>query len=115
LAEWRHVGPKFTWNRDATPLIDGEPTSPFVRTALVGDATSPLTHFGAAGLQFINADYTVTLSRLPRGPFIGLAALTHYSHAGVATGTATIFDEHGPIGSSVATALADTRFALPPR
>ena len=115
LAQWRQFGPKFTWNRDTTALVEGEPTSPFVRVALAGDATSPLTHFSAAGLQFINADYTLTLSRLPRGPFVGLAAMTHYSHAGVATGAATIFDEQGPIGSSVATALADTRFALPPQ
>ena len=44
-------------------------------------------------MQFINADYTLTLSRLPEGPYLGLAALTHYSHAGVATGVATIVDE----------------------
>ena len=50
---------------------------------------SSLTHYGAEGLQFINADYTLTLSRLPQGPYLGLAALTHYSHAGVATGVAT--------------------------
>jgi hypothetical protein len=44
---------------------------------------------------------------------VGLAALTHYSHAGVATGVATIFDRHGPIGSGIATAIANPGFRPP--
>ena len=59
-------------------------------------------------------DYTITLSRLPEGVYIGLAAVTHYSHAGVATGVATLFDENGPIGSGMATALANPGFTPPP-
>jgi hypothetical protein len=39
--------------------------------------------------------------------------MTHYGHAGVATGTATLFDEKGPIGSGMATALANPGFAPP--
>ena len=86
--------------RDVKPLIDGEPLTPFIRAAMAGDMASSLTHYGTEGLQFINADYTLTLSRLPEGPYLGLAALTHYSHAGVGTGTATIVrpprpDRHG--------------------
>jgi hypothetical protein len=77
---------------------------------MAGDMVSSLTHYGTGGLKFINADYTLTLSRLPEGPYVGLAALTHYSHAGVATGV----DQFGPIGSGVATALANPGFA-PPR
>ena len=80
---------------------------------MAGDMASSLTHYGTGGLQFINADYTLTLSRLPEGPYLGLAALTHYSHAGVATGVATIVDQHGPIGSGVATALSNPGFAPP--
>ena len=80
---------------------------------MAGDVTSSLTHSGASGLHFINADYTLTLSRLPEGEYIGLAALTHYSHAGVATGTATMFDRLGPIGSGVATAWSNPGFRPP--
>jgi hypothetical protein len=111
LSGWQHAGPKYIWVRDIRPLVEGEPLTPFVRAAMAGDMTSSLTHYGAAGLNFINADYTLTLSRLPDGPYIGLAALTHYSHAGVATGVATMVDQFGPIGSGVATALASTGFA----
>ena len=80
---------------------------------IAADITSSLSHCGTDGLQFINADYTVTLSRLPEGVYIGLASMTHYGHAGVATGVATLFDEAGPIGSGMATALANPGFTPP--
>ncbi|WP_246216857.1 thioesterase family protein [Mycobacterium botniense] len=107
--------PKYAWVRETKVLVDGEPLTPFTRAAMAGDVTNPLTHWGTKGLQFINVDYTLTLSRLPSGPDIGLAALTHYSHAGVAAGAAMLFDQHGPIGNGMATALADTRFRPPRR
>jgi hypothetical protein len=114
VTEWRHDGQKFAWVRETKLLVDDEPMSPFTRAVMAGDVTSSLTHWGTDGLQFINADYTITLSRLPEGVYIGLASMTHYGHAGVATGVATLFDESGPIGSGMATALANPGFAPPP-
>lgn len=114
VTEWRHHGQKFAWMRETKFLVDDEPLSPFTRAVMAGDVTSSLTHWGTEGLQFINADYTITLSRLPEGVYIGLASVTHYSHAGVATGVATLFDEAGPIGSGMATALANPGFTPPP-
>ena len=90
------------------------PLTPFTRLAFVGDITSSLTHWGTGGLRYINADYTVTASRLPDGEFLGLAAQSHYGTAGVATGAATLFDQHGPIGTSSALALAQTADAFKP-
>ena len=113
LSAWQHAGPKYIWVRDIRPLVAGEPLTAFTRAAMAGDMASSLTHYGTGGLHFINADYTLTLSRLPEGPYLGLAALTHYSHAGVATGVATIVDQFGPIGSAVATALANPGFDPP--
>lgn len=112
--EWRHGGQKFAWVRETKSLVDDEPLSPFTRAAMAGDVTSSITHWGADGLQFINADYTLTLSRLPEGPYIGLAAVTHYGHTGVGTGVATLFDKAGPIGSGMATTLANPGFTPPP-
>jgi hypothetical protein len=110
LSGWQHDGPKFVWLRDIKPLIDGEPMTAFTRAAMAGDVASSLTHYGTDGLHFINADYTLALSRLPEGPDIGLAALTHSSHSGVATGTAVMFDRRGPIGTATATALGNPGF-----
>lgn len=114
VTEWRHHGQKFVWLRETKLLVDDEPLSPFTRAVMAADVTSSLTHWGTEGLQFINADYTITLSRLPEGVYVGLASVTHYSHAGIATGVATLFDETGPIGSGMATALANPGFRPPP-
>jgi Acyl-CoA thioesterase N-terminal domain/Acyl-CoA thioesterase C-terminal domain len=107
MTEWEQShSQKFAWTRVFRPMVQGHPLTPFVRLAFVGDITSSLTHWGTGGLRYINADYTVTASRLPDGDYLGLAAQSHYGTAGVATGAATLFDRHGPIGTSSALALA---------
>jgi len=105
---------KFAWTKLFRPMVHGYPLTPFTRLAFVGDVTSSLTHWGTGGLRYINADYTVTASRLPDGEFVGLAAQSHYGSAGVATGSATLFDRHGPIGTSVALALGQPADAFQP-
>jgi len=113
--EWEQAhSQKFAWTRLFRPMVHGHPLTPFTRLAFVGDVTSSLTHWGTGGLRYINADYTVTASRLPDGEFLGLAAQSHYGTAGVATGTATLFDRHGPIGSSTALAVAQPADAFRP-
>jgi acyl-CoA thioesterase len=113
--EWEQShSQKFAWTRLFRPMVHGHPLTPFTRLAFVGDITSSLTHWGTGGLRYINADYTVTASRLPDGEYIGLAAQSHYGTAGVATGSATLFDRHGPIGTSSALALAQPAEAFQP-
>ena len=106
-------GEKFTWLRLAQPLIQDEPLTPFTCAAMAADVTASLVNWSSDGLKFINADYTVTLSRLPEGPVIGLAAQGHCSHDGIATGSATIFDQQGKIGNSVSVSLAQAGFRPP--
>ena len=107
---WQHDGPRFAWLREIRPLVDDEPLTPFVRAAMAVDVTASLTGFSKSGLGFINADYTLTLCRLPVGPYVGLGGLTHYSADGIAVGSASLFDAHGPIGSSLTTAAANSNF-----
>jgi acyl-CoA thioesterase len=115
MTEWEQShSQKFAWARVFRPMVQGHPLTPFSRLAFVGDITSSLTHWGTGGLRYINADYTVTASRLPDGEYVGLAAQSHYSTAGVATGAATLFDRHGPIGTSSALALAQPAEAFQP-
>ena len=109
--EWATTtGPKYTWLHETRPLIDDEPMTPFTRAAMAADITASIANWGTQGLQFINADYTLTLSRLPEGPHIGLASLTHYSHDGVATGSAVLVDHKGPIGSGASVSIAHSGF-----
>jgi hypothetical protein len=97
------------WIRADRPLVAGEELSPFVRVALAADEGSPVAHRGETELEFINADYTLTLSRDPIGEFIGLSAGGHVSRDGIAVGHATVHDEKGPIGFSRSTAVANVR------
>jgi acyl-coenzyme A thioesterase PaaI-like protein len=107
---WQYDGPRYAWVREIRDLVDGEQMSPFVRAALAVDVTASMSNFTASGLGFINADFTLTLCRLPVGPYIGLAALTHASAGGIATGTAALYDADGPIGAGVTTAAANPNF-----
>jgi acyl-coenzyme A thioesterase PaaI-like protein len=107
---WQHDGPRYAWIREIRSLVDDEQVTPFVRAAMAVDVTASLTGFSKSGLGFINADYTLTLCRLPDGPYVGLAGLTHYSAEGIAVGSASLFDVHGAIGSSLTTAAANSNF-----
>ncbi|GBG37420.1 hypothetical protein NJB14197_00440 [Mycobacterium montefiorense] len=111
--DWDITGPKYTWLHETRPLIDDEPLTPFSRAALCADVTAAIANWGSNALEFINVDYTLTLSRLPEGPHIGLAALTHYSDDGVANGSAVVVDHLGPVGSAVSVSIAHSGFRPP--
>ena len=98
------------WIRQTRPLVGGEPLSPFVRVALAADEASPVAHRGENDqLEFINADYTLCLSRDPVGEVIGLESGGHASDDGVAVGHCTMHDVEGPIGFSMTGAVANIR------
>ncbi|MFD6856339.1 acyl-CoA thioesterase domain-containing protein [Rhodococcus sp. NPDC060090] len=105
-AEHQNASRKRLWARQL-PVVVGEEMSPFVRTATVGEATSLVTNWSDRGVGFINADLTLTLSRLPVGPEVGVEADHHISADGISVGTSVLFDRLGPFGSGTVTALAD--------
>jgi len=107
-------GEKFTWLRLTQPLFDDEPLTPFTRAAMAADVTASLVNWSSEGLKFINADYTLTLGRLPEGPMIGLASQAHCAYDGIATGSAVVFDQRGKIGASSSVSVAQSGF-LPPQ
>jgi hypothetical protein len=102
-------GGRRAWIRETRELIAGESLSPFVRAALAADTASPLAHSADSGLEFINADYTLCLSRLPLGDALGLDASGHTSEEGIAVGHCTVHDLVGPIGYCMTTAVANRR------
>lgn len=120
LQRWRFTADgdptrRRVWLQEVCPLVAGEPMSPFVRAALAADMASPLAHGGDGDLEFINADYTLYLSRLPAGEYIGLESGGHASEAGVAVGHCTVHDRTGPIGYSVTAAVANPGVRPPGR
>ncbi|ADT99101.1 acyl-CoA thioesterase domain-containing protein [Mycolicibacterium gilvum] len=92
---------------DGIRVVAGETNSPFVRAAMVAEATSLVTNLGTAGIGYINGDLTVALSRLPVDDWVGIQADSHHAADGLAVGTATLFDSRGPFGAGMTTAIAN--------
>lgn len=105
---WPGAGRRRMWLRETCELVAGEVNSPLVRAALAADSASPLAHASDTGLAYINADYTLYLSRLPLGDVIGLESGGHTSAEGIAVGHCTMHDTKGPVGFCMTTAIANT-------
>lgn len=99
---------KILW-QSLPPLVAGEPITSFQRAAIFGDSTNLVCHWGSEGAGYINADVTVTLSRLPIGDELGLRADNTIASAGISIGSATLYDRTGPVGTCVVTTLANAR------
>ncbi|WP_110207004.1 acyl-CoA thioesterase domain-containing protein [Nocardioides daejeonensis] len=99
---------KTIWN--TVPwIVSGEQPSGFAAAAAVADSTTLVTNWGTAGVNYINADVTLTLARRPVSPEIGLCALDHTSYDGVSVGSALVFDREGPLGTSIVTAVSNAK------
>ncbi len=97
-----------TW-QTGVPVVAGEERSVFQSVASIADATSMVTNWGSAGVEFINTDISLALSRRPVSHEIGLRAVDHVAADGIAVGTAEVFDRGGALGSATVTALANAR------
>lgn len=95
------------WTHEHGRLVDGEALSPFVRAAMSADVASPLANSGDDGLHYINADYSLSLAREPRGGWIGLEVAQHLPGEGVALGACTLYDLDGAFATSTTVALAN--------
>jgi hypothetical protein len=89
------------------PLVQEERPTPFQMIAGVADLTSLVVNWGTAGVQFINADIDLVLTRLPVSMEVGLSAIDRSEGDGIAVGTAVIFDREGRLGSASVVALAN--------
>ena len=97
------------WMREVRELVEGQPLTPFVRAAMAADFTNPLGNSGDRGLEFVNADYTLYLHRLPIDEWIGVEVAAHHSANGIAVATCSLYDQHGAIGHSAVTGIANRR------
>ncbi|HEX5369715.1 MAG TPA: thioesterase family protein [Dehalococcoidia bacterium] len=98
---------KRAWLRETRQLIDGIELTPLVRVAFASDFTNPFANSGSEGLQFVNADITLYIHRLPRTEWLGFEVVAHHAEAGIAVGECLIHDEVGTIGRSLVCALAN--------
>lgn len=108
FAEHQNPGRKQMW-QTTLPVVLGEATTPFQGLAGAADSTSMVVNWGSEGVQHINTDITLSISRLPVGREVGISALAWHAYDGIATGTAVIFDRQGVLGTSTVTSLANAK------
>lgn len=97
------------------PLVEGEVPTPLEHAAVVADAANLTSSWGSAGVEYINADVTLALTRLPDpGDGAGLAATSRVESEGVATATTTMFDRRGALGAVTVSCLANGHEAVNP-
>jgi hypothetical protein len=106
--EHQNAGRKASWN-SSFPVVSGEVLTGFQAAASIADGASMVTNWGTGGVEYINTDIALTLSRPPAGTEIGLLATDRVEHDGIAVGTATMFDREGPLGTVIVAALANAR------
>lgn len=88
-------------------VVEGSAASAFVRAVVAAEATSLVGNLGTKGIGYINGDLTVAISRLPVGAFIGVQGDSHWSSDGIAVSGSTLFDDIGPFGIGMVTAVAN--------
>ena len=102
----QNISRKRVYHRTVDVVAGSVPT-PFVRAVVAAEATSLVTNMGTRGIGYINGDLTVALSRLPVGEFVGVQADSHWCSDGISVGGATLFDDDGPFGIGMVTAVAN--------
>lgn len=104
----QNAGRHYSWQVGVTTVL-GEPMTTFQAVASMADSTSMVTNWGDRGVEWINADINLALTRRPVSLEIGLATIDHVAHDGVAVGTAEVYDREGTFGIANVTALANAR------
>ena len=108
FGDHQNSGRKLVW-QTALAVVVGEKPTPFQGLAGAVDTTSMVCNWGDRGVEYINTDITLAISRPPVSQEVGLAAISRSAHDGIAVGTAVVFDREGVIGTSTVTSLANAR------
>ncbi|RZT86905.1 thioesterase superfamily protein [Pseudonocardia sediminis] len=114
-APHRNATRKAVWHLPEA-LVDGETPTPFQRIATVADSSNLAGSWGSHGVEFINADLTLTVTRLPPDDGgIGIIAEGRNQGDGIAVAHTSLFDRTGLLGTVVLSTLANGAAAVDPR
>ena len=104
------AGPASAWFNLGRQVVGGEETSPLGHAVSAADLCSGISAVvDLRAWSFINADLTVLFWRVPRPPWILLAAKTHVGDRGTGVARGMLSDVEGPFGSCEQTLLFDRR------
>ena len=92
-------GPAAAWFHLQRPLVQGEENSPLVHAVSAADLASGISAVVDLRVwSFVNADLTIALWRVPRAPWMLLAAETHVGDQGTGVAHGVLSDLDGPFG-----------------
>ncbi|MFT3660790.1 MAG: thioesterase family protein [Gordonia sp. (in: high G+C Gram-positive bacteria)] len=94
------------------PLLDGETPTPFQALAGAADVANAVLNMGTHGLEFINTDVTLQITRLPSGLEVGMSGADRIEGDGVMTGSVYLFDADGVVGLATIVGLANPSAAV---
>jgi acyl-coenzyme A thioesterase PaaI-like protein len=103
-------GPAAAWFHLERALLNGEENSPLVHAISAADLASGIS--AVVDLRvwtFVNADLTIQFWRVPRGPWIRLAAETRVGDRGTGVAHGLLSDLDGPFGSCEQTLIFERR------
>ena len=93
------AGPAAAWFNLGRPVVEGEENSPLVHAVSAADLASGISAVvDLRKWSFINADLTVVFWRMPRPPWILLAAETEAGDQGTGVAHGLLSDLDGPFG-----------------
>ena len=104
------LGEGLSWVRLLVPVVEGEVTSQFVQTATLSDVGNgnSMALDGRAWF-YVNPDVSLTIHRLPSGPWLGMRSLAHQHPSGVGSADSHLFDIEGPVGRVVQSQILEPR------
>lgn len=92
----RTSGPGAMWSRIDIAMVAGIPLSPLVRSAMLGDMGSAIgSVLPVRGFTFPNLDIAIHFTRMPRGEWLLIDALTETAGNGLAIVNNTFSDRDG--------------------
>ena len=103
-------GPASAWFHLKRPLVLGEESSPLVHATSAADLASGISAVVDIRVwSFVNADLTIVIWRVPRAPWILLAAETYAGDRGTGVAHGLLSDLDGPFGRCEQTLIFERR------
>jgi hypothetical protein len=103
-------GPAAAWFHLTRPLVLGEDNAPLVHATSAADLASGISAVvDIRAWTFVNPDLVMALWRVPRVPWILVAAETHAGDRGTGVAHALLSDLDGPFGRCTQTLIFDRR------
>ena len=98
----RRAGKGIVWLRTPHDMVEGEPTSDFVRLMGMVDTANGIVPRQETPFSwgFPNLDLQIHMHRLPQGQWLGLETMQQYGDDGIGLTSSVLHDLSGPFGRS---------------